>query len=135
MKDFRKHPGFDKVCLVCCYKSKKDKHNKVIKGSNWRRHIEYVHKGDIPPYAILKRCNVADEVDYECRLSKELWGKLGELATDVPPTIRNAPDDLSNIQLPHFAPSKTNLSKMTRQTLNQNFERSISPRNQRRIAR
>ena len=103
MKDFRKHPGFDKVCLVCCYKSKKDKHNKVIKGSNWRRHIEYVHKGDIPPYAILKRCNVADEVDYECRLSKELWGKLGELAsTDVPPTKRNAPDDLSNIQLPQL---------------------------------
>jgi len=45
---------------------------------------------------------VAGEVDYECRPSKELWGKLGELATDVPPTIRNAPDDLSNIQLPQL---------------------------------
>ena len=46
---------------------------------------------------------MAGEVDYECRPSKELWAKLGELAsTDVPPTKRNAPDDLSKIQLPQL---------------------------------
>ena len=61
------------------------------------------HKGTVPLYARMKLCKVAGEVDYECRPSKELWAKLGELAsTDVPPTKRNAPDDLNNIQLPQL---------------------------------
>ena len=92
----------DKICFVCRFKKKA---TKVISGKHWWLHVKNKHDYIMPPHAVVKNCKFYDDVLLEYCIDvtpEEQRIPVEECSVEVLPEKRNAPDDLSNIQLPQL---------------------------------